>query len=998
MSKAQKIEEVIHNLFDNNPSLEAIIETRDKLTIENSLPELIQKAPHNEIFHISERILKKYSRYLGSNKDEGKKLSFAEFLNLNKEKFFSDSKDEASLIAAFLRASAKKHREGMIEAQVLSFTLNREMEEEYYQYYMKEKHPYVRGAAAVGDFLTNRLQGVATTLRGGEPLRLPKDKYLPEAIADKKTLEEFKRLKAAEAVDNTLPSKEFYMPYYEAYKKSVLEAEEVTAKFTEITLGVKYEREVLETILGEEVDRAAVIGHGYSLAGGSLAGTIFDQVTANRLDLSDVDMKNTTGTIAFEDCSLQNSDFRTADTVRMSFQNCSTLGAKFGTYTIVAQNKKFRDLDRATDREHVVVDGAEVRFHATLGPVYSGSDDGDCELESIDVDIAYAAGAEELCQVEISDLEYYLDHYKDKYSFVQYIRGFKFVDEGRKIMPSLRNEDLRPLGEKLKDADLSGTDLSGANLSGMDLTGIKLEGCNLERTNFIGSTLLRANLRKVVAVLANLSFAKLEGAYMEDGNFDLAVCENGKFSDVHAARIKGRYTSADRLEAERADFSYADLEGATLRAANLKKAKFIAANLSRVIAEKADFTEAEMESVIADKMIAVGADFTEVKAKAMSAVGADFSHATLHEIKAQYANFDHAKMREVLAQKADFTGAFMRFMEAEKINMEQAIISFADLRFAKLKEATLIKAQAMGIDARDVDFTSIEAKEVEFKKAMMDRANLMFAKMKEARMDETSLAAANLYKADLEKAIFAKTIIKRAILSHANARKAKFTAAIIDRETRLEGMEVDQETEMTPEMTAQKQTQEMANYLAAKRMLIMGAACALAVVTLPMIASFATSMMLLGMISKPLTMLNITLLSVASLVACDKMLLEGKIAKSIKSTVEVLQIVPNAVKSLICLKNGDIDKAAAYALKVSSILQKFLPNKALFSDFLRASPPKEDKVVQGMQESILAYSLAATEGNGRRSIAIAKEESENLYTARERERSYAAQDQLVRTL
>jgi uncharacterized protein YjbI with pentapeptide repeats len=110
-------------------------------------------------------------------------------------------------------------------------------------------------------------------------------------------------------------------------------------------------------------------------------------------------------------------------------------------------------------------------------------------------------------------------------------------------------EDLRPLGDRLKDLKLPGLSARHACFAGMDLKGASLQGAGLEGADLRGCDLRGADLRGVRLNGALLNRADLRGANLGA----LAIS-------------KDRFMPAKLVEAI---LRFARLEGATLDAARL---------------------------------------------------------------------------------------------------------------------------------------------------------------------------------------------------------------------------------------------------------------------------------------------------------------------------------------------------------------------------------------------------------------------------------------------
>ena len=128
----------------------------------------------------------------------------------------------------------------------------------------------------------------------------------------------------------------------------------------------------------------------------------------------------------------------------------------------------------------------------------------------------------------------------------------------------------------------AGADLRGEDFSGQELRGADFTGAMLDRANFSNADLAGAIFDQVSAVAANFSFSKMSGA-----TFSGKTVQNDPYGSVYVS-IKG------------ANFSNADLTGASFELVDAEGANFTSANMSGVRLSDSSFVWADFSNAVLD--------------------------------------------------------------------------------------------------------------------------------------------------------------------------------------------------------------------------------------------------------------------------------------------------------------------------------------------------------------------------------------------------------------
>jgi uncharacterized protein YjbI with pentapeptide repeats len=195
------------------------------------------------------------------------------------------------------------------------------------------------------------------------------------------------------------------------------------------------------------------------------------------------------------------------------------------------------------------------------------------------------------------------------------------TDHYNTFVPTIETVSLAAVREQKQaaGADFTNAILIGQDLSqGIDFTGAFFSGAQLAGVNFTNARLDKADFSQTD--LRGLNW----GSPASAAGINLS-------GSVAADCVFGGQTN--RLDCSGANFSSADLTGATLTNLNLQKASLAGASLISTVLDKADLTGAILNGVVALKSSFIGAILTDATAQMGIFSGAVFDNANLTRVK-----------------------------------------------------------------------------------------------------------------------------------------------------------------------------------------------------------------------------------------------------------------------------------------------------------------------------------------------------------------------------
>jgi uncharacterized protein YjbI with pentapeptide repeats len=309
-----------------------------------------------------------------------------------------------------------------------------------------------------------------------------------------------------------------------------------------------------------------------------------------------------------------------------------------------------------------------------------------------------------------------------------------------------------PLAVLLLSGSGAGLNLSGRDLSFggkiVSITGCDFTGANLEGASFAG--------------LADLDLAGCNFTNARLKNVSFGACKNVGQSTWRNADLSGADLSHFVIDPGKpADFSGANLSGATLGGLNMRSAKFAGANLSRAILQNVNFQGADLTGANLTGAFLSGADFTNAR---LAGVTFDYCDLTLTSFGAN-PQFGRSTSTRTSFRSAtinapslgndwsylDLTGAALKAIPQDLSGLRAQYTLFptsVDLHGVKLPQAHLENAQMYYADLHESDLSGAFLDGTLLKGARLNGANLNGASMKGAWLiAETGVITPNKYEA-----------------------------------------------------------------------------------------------------------------------------------------------------------------------------------------------------------------------------------------------------------
>lgn len=194
--------------------------------------------------------------------------------------------------------------------------------------------------------------------------------------------------------------------------------------------------------------------------------------------------------------------------------------------------------------------------------------------------------------------------------------------------------------------------------------------------------------------------------------------------------------------------------------------------------------------------------------------GADLSEACLdgallnsggckNTITGEYERFEgevhleNANLRRASLKNAKLWGAFLQAAHLGYAHLEGADLFYAQLKDAYLMEAHLEDAKFLEANLKDAKLSLSHLERAMLTGAHLEGADLTGANLKDAHLENAHLEGTNLLDADLEKAQVRNAHLEGAKLQGASLKSAHFMGAIVDGNTNMWKVSVNQFTTST---------------------------------------------------------------------------------------------------------------------------------------------------------------------------------------------------------
>jgi uncharacterized protein YjbI with pentapeptide repeats len=281
-------------------------------------------------------------------------------------------------------------------------------------------------------------------------------------------------------------------------------------------------------------------------------------------------------------------------------------------------------------------------------------------------------------------------------------------------------------GLDLSGLDLSGLDLTGADLTETDLTGCRLRGSWLAAARLVRTNLAEADLSGAVIIDCNFTEAaslpkRFAGCLVEGANFTGLCLVGMDFSACFGAYAVFNRADVSRADFRRANLPYADFDQATaadadFRHARLAHADFSGSKASRVrmmdadvtnlrANDRADFSGADLSGASGEKTAwelcnLSGARFVRVRLPRAEFPGAVLDGADFDRAHLQQANFDGARLTGTLLtnanllrcsfDRADLTNAKVCGANCYEAGFAEAVIDGTEFTGSFVSETLLV--------------------------------------------------------------------------------------------------------------------------------------------------------------------------------------------------------------------------------------------------------------------------------------------------------------------
>ncbi len=305
-------------------------------------------------------------------------------------------------------------------------------------------------------------------------------------------------------------------------------------------------------------------------------------------------------------------------------------------------------------------------------------------------------------------------------------------------------------GHELERLDLSGLNLSRADFSGAVLTktdftdalltGARFDDALLSEVIFNRANLAESSFRRVSASGSEFNEAQLQKANLRDGDFTGAMFSG---ADLSQAILSGALCSeanfagisADRIVADKAEWSDVNLTNAKLVEARLTHISLVGASLkgsdlSRANCLRADFSGADAsdcnfsESMLQDSQADIKTTFSR----------SNFRKAILNEVSWDAPTLNQANLNEVQMDGADMTGARMlsvsminviaRGAVFDKVDLERSDLSGSDMFEASFCDANLNATRLQNGNYFAADFKGTKHEGASFEGSNIERTIL----------------------------------------------------------------------------------------------------------------------------------------------------------------------------------------------------------------------------------------------------------------------------------
>jgi uncharacterized protein YjbI with pentapeptide repeats len=197
-------------------------------------------------------------------------------------------------------------------------------------------------------------------------------------------------------------------------------------------------------------------------------------------------------------------------------------------------------------------------------------------------------------------------------------------------------------GAQLQDGTLNEVSAKGADFEGATLDGARLESSEFEAANFSGASLKRASFRASSLRDSNWSGVQGQEVLLDDAELTGLRASGCDLSHGSLRQINGPESIWEKATLTEADFSYADLEGATFIGAVCDGATFEAADMRFAKFAKASLRDARLTTMNLFQGSLEKADLTGADLSGSNMYGVEFFEARVKKTVTRGTNLKMA--------------------------------------------------------------------------------------------------------------------------------------------------------------------------------------------------------------------------------------------------------------------------------------------------------------------------------------------------------------------
>jgi len=212
--------------------------------------------------------------------------------------------------------------------------------------------------------------------------------------------------------------------------------------------------------------------------------------------------------------------------------------------------------------------------------------------------------------------------------------------------------------------------------------------------------------------------------------------------------------------ANNADFTGADLYNVIFAGADLRWSKFDRCRFNYTSLDRADFSFASMNYCIGKTLSAIGADFE----------GAEMRYCTFTDANFQDANLSNSNWQGSIITSCDLSRINGYNWHAPRVNLEDSILTKANLEFAVLGGSLMDGVKAAQTNFRRTNLIGVSARNADFQ-----LCGFYYARLTSGCFDRADFSDSDLTRAVLRSVTFFAANLNDVIMDNAVLDRAKFS-------------------------------------------------------------------------------------------------------------------------------------------------------------------------------------------------------------------------------